>query len=195
MINRDGGLRRDGRPSQRDRQGESDFVVGESGHQSGVMADQAQRGSGIPRLGQQPDQLRPGGVILPEGWFVEDQDRWTGGQGRGHREPALLSSRQGERIRVGVRGQAQPVQKFRCAVVRCSVPGAGPQRPEGELVTDSAGEELVFGVLEDGTDSLHQISGSPAMWGSVSQRAGQLPAGGDLANARRLEPSEQQAQC
>ena len=158
--------------SERQRRGHSgEPVVGEDVDQVGVVGDDRDGAAAGPLLGEQRDQLAPGGRVLAEGRLVEHQDPGRGGQRGGDRQPALLAA--GERVRVGVgeRGQAQPLEQLVGGGPRRRRVLAGAQRPQGELVAQPAGEELLLGMLEDRADPGDQLPGPPPVR-LASARAG-----------------------
>ena len=106
-----------------------------------------------PLLGEQGDQLAPGGRVLAERRLVE-HERPAGevasavatDSRRCWPPESVYGFASAKAVRPSRSSSSSAVAR---AAAACS-PGA--QRPEGQLVAQPAGEELLLGVLEDRAD-------------------------------------------
>src|SRR5438046_4348920 len=108
------------------------------------MSREADGASGVAKGREEREQLSAGARILPEGRFVEDEDRWRGGQGGRYRQPTLLAAGEGERVRRSQMRQAEPLQELGHPAPDLEAGQPEDLRSQRQLVTHSRGHELVF---------------------------------------------------
>ena len=140
-------------------------VVGEDVDQVGVVGDHgdraAARPAARPAASPAPRQVAR---VLAEGRLVEHEHprarwpaRWPPTAGAAGRRRACTGWRRRTAVRPSRSSSSSAVARAARGVL------AGAQRPEGELVAQPAGEELLLGVLEDRADPADQLAGPPAV--------------------------------
>ena len=133
--------------------GQHDHAVGVLGDELHVVRDDEDRRALVVQLAQQRQQLVGAGAVLPERRLVEREHRGSGDQRGADREPALLPAGEEERVRAGLRGQAEAREQRLGALADLVVGEALQPQAVRELVEDGVRDELVLGVLEDEPDA------------------------------------------
>ena len=113
----------------RGRRSQADLAGAQGADEQRVVGGEHDRSAGVPMVGDEPDDLGPGGRVLTEGGLVQHEDPGVEGQRRAHAQPPLLAPGEGERVGLGEVGQAQAVEQPLGARVRLRVRHAGLGEP------------------------------------------------------------------